>query len=89
MAQLPANVESAPPRKHDVQNSQIEIPARRLNQPMLPVAARLHFVTFPVQPLGKQKREIAFVFDQQYSGSYDATSFISVSTGTLTACAGK
>jgi hypothetical protein len=42
-----------------------------------------------VQPLGKQKGEIAFVFNQQNAGSYDATSFISVSTGTVNGSAGR
>ena len=46
---------------------------------MLAVSARLHGVAFAVQPLGEEKGEIAFVFDQQNARAYDATSFSSSS----------
>src|SRR5258708_39480325 len=88
-SQVAADVESAAAGEDDIQDGQIEIAAGCLNQPVLAVATGFHFISLPMQSLGKQKGEIAFVFNQQDPGSYDATSFISVSTGTVTASAGR
>jgi len=79
MAQLPANVESASAGQHDIEDGHFEIAAGRLNQSVLAVAAGLDGVAFAVQPLGKEKGEIALVFDQQNARAYDATSFSSSS----------
>ncbi len=56
---------------------------------MLAIAARFHGITFPVQTLSQEKREIAFVFDQQDSRAYEATSFISASAATAAGWAGR
>ena len=79
MAQFPADVESASAGQHDIEDGHLEIAAGRLNQSMLSVSASLYGVALPVQPLGQEKGEIAFVFDQQNARAYDATSFSSSS----------
>ena len=67
------------PGSIDIEYGHLEIAARRLNQSVLAIPARLHRVAFAVQPLGEEKGEIAFVFDQQNARAYDATSFSSSS----------
>ena len=79
MPQLPANIESAHAGQHDIEDRHLEITACRLNQPMLSVSAGLDGVAFPMKPLGEQKGQIAFVFNQQNTRAYDATSLISIS----------
>jgi hypothetical protein len=82
MPQFPADIESTPAGEHDIEDGQLEITAGRLNQSMLAVSAGLHRVAFPVQSLGEKKGEIAFVFDQQNTRAYDATSLSSASAST-------
>jgi hypothetical protein len=52
MPQLPANIESAHPGQHDIEDGHLEIAAGRLNQSMLSVSACLDGVPFPMKPLG-------------------------------------